>query len=398
MKIAVIFDEILKGGGGFQSLKSALLLKKLENETFKFYFVTPHTETNIQLKKNKLETILFKKTLLSKIFFHLTKSSLFNFLLKFFNFKNPLNLSFDKHNFNFIIFLGPSWYIKLCDKYNFAASIYDINFKIDNFFPEYKSKEIFNSKDQIVKDIVNHAYKIIVDTERSKNELVEIYNCNKKKINIQPFIPFLPSFDKLNKIDDKKIISNLGLNSKRYIFYPAQFWAHKNHKYILDAIEILNKQNLEIEVVFCGNNKGNLEYIKKLISEKKLKNKVHIFNFIKNEEVVSLYKNSLALVMPTYVARSTLPLYEAFYFKKPVFYSKNILDKNLEQYVHLIDLKNPRDLSDKIMNLINNEINIDKKINEAYDFFIKFCDEESFIENYRLILEEYNYLSSRWRD
>ena len=295
--------------------------------------------------------------------------------------------------------MGPSWYIKLCDKHNFISSPYDINFKTDNFFPEYRSKELFNSRDQIVKNMVNHAYKIIVDTERSKNELVEIYNCNREKVITQPFIPFLPSFDKSNNsIDHKKVISRLGLENKKYIFYPAQFWAHKNHRYILDALEILKKQNLEINAVFCGNNKGNLDYVKKLISQKKLENNVNIFNFIKNEEVVSLYKNSIALVMPTFVARSTLPLYEAFYFKKPVFYSKNVLDENLEQYVNLFDLENPKDLSNKLGNLIKNETDSEQKINDAYNFYLEQCSEKNFVNNYQQILEKYRYLSQRWKD
>ena len=31
-------------------------------------------------------------------------------------------------------------------------------------------------------------------------------------------------------------------NNKKIIFYPAQFWAHKNHKYIIDVAEILKSK------------------------------------------------------------------------------------------------------------------------------------------------------------
>ena len=56
--------------------------------------------------------------------------------------------------------------------------------------------------------------------------------------------------------------------------------------------------------------------------------------------------------MPTFVARSTLPLYEAFYFKKNIFYSKDILDEALEDLVFPFDLKNPKDLSEKLAEFI----------------------------------------------
>ena len=38
-----------------------------------------------------------------------------------------------------------------------------------------------------------------------------------------------------------------------------------------------------------------------------------LIRFKLDEKVIALYKFCIALVMPTYVARSTLPLYESFY-------------------------------------------------------------------------------------
>ena len=100
--------------------------------------------------------------------------------------------------------------------------------------------------------------------------------------------------------------------------------------------------------------------------------------------------------MPTYVARSTLPLYEAFYFKIPVIYSKDILDKKLEEFVFTVDLNNPKDLSDKIIkfNTLNDEIN-NKKIN-AHNYFMKYCTDEKKREIIKDTLDEFSYISKRW--
>ena len=100
--------------------------------------------------------------------------------------------------------------------------------------------------------------------------------------------------------------------------------------------------------------------------------------------------------MPTYVARSTLPLYEAFYFKIPVIYSKDILDKKLEEFVFTVDLDNPKDLSDKIIKFdtLKNEIN-SKKIN-AYNYFMNYCTDEKKREIIKDTLDEFDYISKRW--
>ena len=64
MKIAIIFDAKTKGGGGFfQSLNSALFLKKLESKIYKINFITTDRETMSMLKKEGLTATYFKKIL-----------------------------------------------------------------------------------------------------------------------------------------------------------------------------------------------------------------------------------------------------------------------------------------------------------------------------------------------
>jgi len=398
MKIAVIFDaETGAGGGYFQSLKSALLLKKLENNSINFSYITPHNQTFTKLKNEKLNTIFFKDILLTRIFYQLSQSYFCQIFLSLFKFKNPFVKFLKKNNFDFVIFLGPSWFIKVCDGYNFISSTYDINFKLDNYFPEYESSRLFESKNLIVKKSVNRAFKILVDTERSKKELMKLYNCPEKKIVVQAFTPSLPSAEK--NIDKQKVISDLGLENKKFLFYPARFWSHKNHKYIIDAIKILDKKKYDINIVFCGSasDKDNLDYIKKKISDNGLNNYFFIYNFITDEEVTVLYKNCAALVMPTYVARSTLPLYEAFYFKTPVFYSKGVLDEKLEKLVTPIDLNDPQDLSDKISDLLSDKLETADKVNSALKYYNENCSEAVFLNNYKKIIDDYIYLSQRWK-
>ena len=63
--------------------------------------------------------------------------------------------------------------------------------------------------------------------------------------------------------------------------------------------------------------------------------------------MISIYKNCHAVLMPTLIGRSSLPLLESLFFKKKIFIQKNILDDNLKKYVEEFDLDNPEDLSKK---------------------------------------------------
>ena len=62
------------------------------------------------------------------------------------------------------------------------------------------------------------------------------------------------------------------------MFYPAQYWAHKNHKFIIDAFEKFSTQNDQM-TVFLSSNKGNLSYIKGLINSN-LNNKIHVYEYL----------------------------------------------------------------------------------------------------------------------
>jgi len=403
MKIAVVFDTYSTAGGGFfQSLNSALILNKLKSGNFDFHFISIFDDTHEILKKNELNPLQFNynKVRLSRLHFRLSKSPLINLFFKKFNINNYFFNFLKKNNFKLVIFLGPSFLINLCENLDFIVNIWDINYKLDNFFPEYKSQNLYKDKDLTIKKSVNSAFKILVDTQRSKNELIEYFGCKSSKIVTQPFIPVLHKVYEncKNKINFESVVEKLGIKkNEKFIFYPAQFWAHKNHKYIIDVIEILKLQKkINLKVVFCGSPKENFKYVVSQVEKKNLKDNFYIFNFLTNEEIIALYKKTIALVMPTYVARSTLPLYEAFFFQIPIFYSKDVLDKSLEEYVEVFDLKNANDLANKIENFINNQLTFKAKINKAHEYFKLNCSDQKFIKNFENILNEFNYLKSRW--
>lgn len=399
MKIAVIFDTYVGGGGGyFQSICTSKLLKSIDNEENDIKFISLIKGSDVELKKSKVSILEFKNQRISKLFYLLEKSPIINTFLDKFGFKNPFSSFIKKNKFDIVFFLGPSLYINFLKDTNFVVNLYDLNFKFYNYFPEYKNEKIFNQTKELVNKSVDKAFKILVDSSRTKKELTSLFNCSEEKILVYPFSSHIPELNEAtkNKININYNLSSLKIDSnQRYFFYPAQFWAHKNHTYIIDAIDILkNKKKLDFKIIFSGVDKGNLKYIKKIIKNKNLEEYFIIFNYLTDEEILTLYKKSLGLIMPTYVARSTLPLYEAFYLKIPVFYSKNILDEKLEELVFSFDLNKPEELSDYLFNYNNLELN--NKIQLASNYFEKNCNNDLKKRILNNLIEEYKEFSRRW--
>ena len=59
------------------------------------------------------------------------------------------------------------------------------------------------------------------------------------------------------------------------------YFPHKNHKLIIDAIQILNKRNINLSAVFCGQDKGYQNNLKNYCNEKKDFRKIYFFKFCK---------------------------------------------------------------------------------------------------------------------
>ena len=84
-------------------------------------------------------------------------------------------------------------------------------------------------------------------------------------------------------------------------FYPAQFWPHKNHIYILKYLFFRKKYKVLIDAVFAGGDKGNKENVNELYANKLGIGEGVIFTgFVTNLELFAFYKMSLALVVPTF--------------------------------------------------------------------------------------------------
>ena len=401
MNIGIIFDTNSKSGGGFfQSLSSAIMINKITDKNFKFIFVVFSKESEKVLQSKGLKTINFK----SRIFFNFYKRvAKINVISKFLNkikYQNYFFKFLSKSKIDFLIFLGPSDLINYIENINFSYTIYDIQHKSYPFFPEYKGKEYYSQRDEILQEAANKSFKIFVDTDRTKKDVNFYYNCSNEKLVVQPFIPFLPKMidEKKDYSLNKNLKEKINLNeNQKYFFYPAQFWAHKNHRYIIDFLNIQSKNNHNTyKVVCCGSNKGNRNFINKLAKIHSLENQLIILDYLSDDEVIQLYKNCFGLLMPTYVARSTLPLYESFFLKKPVFYSNNILDEKLYDYVIGFDLNNPEDLVKKLEKIESGKIDLNSLTNLAFDYFNNMCNEELFVNNYKRILTEYDYLRNRW--
>ena len=374
MKIAIIGEQSKKGGGSYhQSLKSYKLLSEIKE----FEFILLNTNLKNESNKKDVHSINYNINLIDKLFFLFNSSKILKSLLKKFDVQNKFEMFVKKEKIDLILFLGCSRLAEFCDKINYVTYIYEFHHIFRPDLPEYKEWTDFDFRESVLNTNVKKSVSLIVDTEKKKDDVIKYYNCHKEKIKV---IPLSSNISVVNKPETQfnlgKIKNWVGENNS-FFFYPAQYWSHKNHFYILEAIKTLNnKYNKKTKFVFTGHKKNNYNHIKKKINELNLVDQVVCLEYLSDEEIRNLYTNCKALVMPSLIGYSSLPLYEAFYYKKPVFYTAGLLDKSLKEFVTEIDIENPENLAQEINNIENNIDKINEKKKNAYHYFIKNLSDE----------------------
>lgn len=357
MKIALFFDQNHKAGGGFQqSISDARrFISSTSDHHEILFYVDPVLKNKISnyfkncinikyksYKYNKFEKIYdifvysFKTSILT--------SSLFKKIIKFTKFEKL----FLKENVDLVYFLSPNVYSRYLSSTLYFITIWDHCSRLYPELPEVRADYRFELIERTLATIVQKSSGIFVDSDFTKKNIAKFYGISEKKISC---IGINPSPDlNLDKIDFRQ-----NLSKQNYIIYPAQFWSHKNHAYIVYAIKILlDKYGIELYVKFTGFDKGNEKNIKKLVNKLKLNKLISFNGYVESEQLKDLYSNAIALVMPTYYGPMNIPILDAIKIRLPVFYS-SIYKDDIEfksSEITFIDLTNYYDLTDQLNKLI----------------------------------------------
>lgn len=355
MKIGLYIKQLdPKLGGGFsfedEVLRGILVNKKLfrhefvvitdwRNKNLEKYLNT-HEVQYLTLNNNRIISKILRAYLLLKEEFH--KKFSFNLSTRSF-----IEKKINKNGIQLVMALSPR--VLTYDIPYFIVN-WDLEHLKQPFFPEVSKNEIWYEREKFYSISLRRAAKIIVGTETNKRELIHYYRINPERINVISF----PVREFNSSEENIDIIKKLNI-PEQYAFYPAQYWSHKNHISLLKAIKIVkNFYGYDLALVFCGSDKGNLEYIKRKAEELNVDHLVYFLGFVNENEIISLYRNALLLTFVSLFGPENIPPIEAMKLGCPVLAHKT--EGSMEQLgsgALLVNALDPEEIAagiDKIKN------------------------------------------------
>lgn len=208
----------------------------------------------------------------------------------------------------------------------FIVAIHDLQHRLQPEFPEVSAGGEWERREHLFRNAARRAVLVLTDSEVGREDILNVYGTYGLDANRVKVLPFLPAHylaPATMEIGPAEVCAAYQL-PERYLFYPAQFWPHKNHARIVQALRLVKDEHgLELHVVFCGSRTGPLREqtfreVMTLARQLQVERQVHYLGYVPEAAMAGLYMGAVALVMPTFFGPTNIPVLEAWALNCPV--------------------------------------------------------------------------------
>jgi glycosyltransferase involved in cell wall biosynthesis len=233
-------------------------------------------------------------SLLEKIFWKISKLLLslkdYNPRLSRFLKNNP------DHNIDFLYpcFTNSKQIIGLSS----AAWITDFQHK---YLPQLFTIKEINIRDKIFANFAKYSSMIVVSSQSAKSDFSHFFPDSEAIVQVLSFTTFpIPEWFSVKSEE----IRNLYPIPERFFLVSNQFWQHKNYEAVFNAVAILQKRGIYINVVCTGKlydprNPKYIEELNTMIKYLNISERVHILGLIPKEHQVQLIRYCIAMIQPS---------------------------------------------------------------------------------------------------
>lgn len=276
----------------------------------------------------------------------------------------------------------------------YVGTVWDVQHRNHPWFPEAAAHGRWDYRELAHARFLRRAAYVITGTKTGSEQLGWFYHVPPERIRILPHpTPMMPA----TRPDFEPGVAS-SLAGRKFVFYPAQFWPHKNHVNLLHALKLLReKYVLSVDLVLTGSDKGNLAHVKSVADALGLTPAVHILGFVKADTIVWLYRHAVALVYASFSGPENLPPLEAASLGCPVVISDYPgAREQTEHSAVYFDPRDPSSIAEALKKVIESPDLRQDLINRGYTNVVRRTAEK-YVKGVFSIFDEFEVVRRSWK-
>jgi glycosyltransferase involved in cell wall biosynthesis len=188
------------------------------------------------------------------------------------------------------------------------------------FYPEYFDADTLKWRRESFQASASNADIIFTLSQFSKRTIADRLHADPNKIVVVDLAAD-PEFHATPSPDAEAAWRDLRLCDD-YVYYPANYWRHKNHSALLQALKLIHENGRsDLGLVLTGATEG-VERIRKEIATLGLRKSVRILPYQSRGVIAEIHRHARALVFVSRFEGFGIPVVEAFHTGTPVVSSK----------------------------------------------------------------------------
>ena len=222
--------------------------------------------------------------------------------------------------------------------------------------PEFFDKKECRSRDAAFMAMARNSDCVILSSETAQRDLIAFAPVAAARSEVLRFVPEINLAQ--NILSSEQLSRKYGF-SEKYFYMPNQFWKHKNHRVVIEALILLKKSCHNFTLLTTGANEdvrnpGHFKEIMSLVKANGLDSNFKMLGVIPYADLLSLMHNSVSVVNPSLFEGWSSTVEEAKALGKKILISD--IPVHREQNPELgifFDPLNAHDLAEKMIQVMH---------------------------------------------